>query len=260
MLPWGYVGLENNVSVPSTLVINAVAGNDTVRIASTYNAKKVVVNGGDGNDVIYGSDQADQLYGGAGDDLIFGNGGDDRIVGGDGNDYLDGGAGNDKIWGQAGNDVLVGGLGNDYLDGGDGNDVLYGGLVPTSKATRSRSAAASDGDDTLLGGAGYDQLDGGTGNNVMDAGYDGIHEVMRGSQGKNTGYIHMVRGRPEDALSSTGRKILIRVGTLTPQPAPVPPGSATRTVALAAQPTSTVVVPQGPIALVAKPRKARHLA
>jgi Ca2+-binding RTX toxin-like protein len=46
------------------------------------------------------------------------------INGGDGNDVLIGGAGNDTINGGAGDDVLIGGLGEDILDGGLGNNTV----------------------------------------------------------------------------------------------------------------------------------------
>lgn len=46
------------------------------------------------------------------------------LNGGNGNDLLFGGPGNDILIGDAGNDILVGGRGNDTLDGGSGNNRL----------------------------------------------------------------------------------------------------------------------------------------
>jgi len=46
------------------------------------------------------------------------------IDGGNGNDLLIGGAGDDHLSGSAGNDVLIGGRGQDVLDGGPGFDIL----------------------------------------------------------------------------------------------------------------------------------------
>src|SRR5215510_6948098 len=46
------------------------------------------------------------------------------IDGGDGNDVLIGGGGNDTILGGAGDDVLIGGAGIDTLDGGPGDNVV----------------------------------------------------------------------------------------------------------------------------------------
>ena len=71
----------------------------------------------------------DQLImdGGEGNDILVGNAGDDTIKGGGDNDNLDGGGGSDQ---------LEGGEGADRLDGGDGNDTLEGGtcLLYTSDA------------------------------------------------------------------------------------------------------------------------------
>jgi Ca2+-binding RTX toxin-like protein len=51
------------------------------------------------------------------------------IDGGDGDDVLVGGAGNDTILGGAGDDVLIGGPGIDTLDGGPGNNVVIQSAV-----------------------------------------------------------------------------------------------------------------------------------
>jgi hypothetical protein len=50
------------------------------------------------------------------------------LFGAAGMDLLDGGTLNDRLYGGAGNDVLNGNGGNDYLEGGDGDDRLFGGL------------------------------------------------------------------------------------------------------------------------------------
>ncbi|MGE5546080.1 MAG: cadherin-like domain-containing protein [Solirubrobacterales bacterium] len=99
-----------------------------------------VINGGDGNDVIYGD--AKMSHG----KIKEGSGG--------GNDTLNGGAGNDVIHAGGGNDVVDGGTGNDTIDGGKGNDVLNGG----------------DGDDTFLFdfGQGHDVVHGGSGSDWVD--------------------------------------------------------------------------------------------
>ena len=46
--------------------------------------------------------------------VLNGGEGDDIIIGSDGDDFLFGGPGND---------VIIGGLGNDVIDGGDGDDI-----------------------------------------------------------------------------------------------------------------------------------------
>ena len=121
-----------------------------------------VIDGGDGDDLIWGAGRDDALYGGAGNDRIWG---DDEVVdlaaAFHGNDLLDGGSGNDQLSGQGGNDELYGGTGNDVLVGDDtatrlagehhGDDYLDG----------------EDGNDELQGQGGADALFGGAGNDVL---------------------------------------------------------------------------------------------
>ncbi|MBY8139152.1 cadherin-like domain-containing protein, partial [Vibrio fluvialis] len=65
-----------------------------------------------------------ELFNVAGDS----RGGDDILNGGDGNDILYGQGGDDTLNGGAGNDILIGGYGNDILTGGDGDDLfVFGG-------------------------------------------------------------------------------------------------------------------------------------
>ncbi len=85
---------------------------------------QIVVNGGDGNDIIQGSQLPDTLNGDSDNDRIFGRAGNDQIDGGSGNDFLNGGLGDDALTGGVGNDVVVGDFGADSLTGGDGDDLL----------------------------------------------------------------------------------------------------------------------------------------
>ena len=68
------------------------------------------------------------VFGLDGDDAIQGTAVDASINlvldGGNGDDVLLGGAGNDTLNGGAGDDVLIGGDGLDVLDGGTGNNLL----------------------------------------------------------------------------------------------------------------------------------------
>jgi hypothetical protein len=108
------------------VVVNAGDGNDVVNLNFTsFNGiavsplgKPSVVNGGNGNDAIYG---------GKGNDLLYGNAGIDTLSGNAGNDTLSGDAGNDLLYGGDGADALYGGDGDDYLNGGPGTDTFYGG-------------------------------------------------------------------------------------------------------------------------------------
>jgi Ca2+-binding RTX toxin-like protein len=117
-----------DITGTETISLKPGTGNDTVTIGDltgAKNLKKVIVDGGDGNDVIDASGNNNvnvQL-------VLRGGNGDDIIKGGAGNDIIQGGAGNDQLYGNGGVDLLDGGDGNDRLDGGnDGSvDKLIGG-------------------------------------------------------------------------------------------------------------------------------------
>lgn len=84
------------------VIINALAGNDTVRVVGNVSAE------------IHGGDGADYIIGGSGNDVIWGDDGGDLIYGGNGNDVLVGGAGGsrsalEQLFGEAGDDILIGG-------------------------------------------------------------------------------------------------------------------------------------------------------
>jgi Ca2+-binding RTX toxin-like protein len=94
--------------------INAGDGDDVIDLTSlTFSYDDVVLNGGNGNDVLWGND---------GDDTINGDAGDDNLQGGKGNDVINGGSGNDTIKGYDGDDQINGGAGFDVMTGGNGSD------------------------------------------------------------------------------------------------------------------------------------------
>lgn len=96
----------------------------------------LVLQGGDGDDVITsgfrddtvaGGPGADRLRGGDGDDVLQGDSGNDSLFGGGDDDLLEGGSGNDSLEGSSGDDTLRGDQGNDLLDGEFGDDLfIYG--------------------------------------------------------------------------------------------------------------------------------------
>ncbi len=184
-------------SAVANLVVNGLAGNDTLSVGTIDQVRSLVLilNGGDGddlldalganiggvrlalngdigNDTINGSLGNDTLSGGDGDDSCVGFAGNDTIIGGAGQDLLGGGLGNDSINGgeghdalngQQGDDSVLGGLGNDTLKGDIGNDTLLGG-------SGDDNLNGMAGDDSILGGVGQDALLGGVGNDTLDGG------------------------------------------------------------------------------------------
>ncbi len=91
-------------------IITGLAGDDVIDASGvSAGAMSLVLDGGDGDDV---------LIGGAGNDVIFGGAGDDVLIGGEGDDVLDGGDGDDIIIGGPGNDVEI----NGFLAGAGSED------------------------------------------------------------------------------------------------------------------------------------------
>jgi Ca2+-binding RTX toxin-like protein len=133
-----------NLSSTTVIEVYGKNGNDFITISGL--AHTVLVEGGNGNDIIVAADNDPSavfaLRGGSGNDILIGGRGFDLLVGGSGDDLLIGLGGNDRLKGEDGNDILLGGDGDDVLEGGKGNDVL-------------------------IGGAGSDSLDGGPGKNVL---------------------------------------------------------------------------------------------
>ncbi|MDB5324320.1 MAG: Delta-60 repeat-containing protein [Phycisphaerales bacterium] len=109
----------------SKIAIDARAGNDLIDASAS--PVPVVLNGGDGNDLLLGGAYDDSLSGNAENDTLFGGRGNDILHGNDGNDYLNGGPGADQLFGDAGNDQLFA-FDNaiDTVDGGPGFDRAHG--------------------------------------------------------------------------------------------------------------------------------------
>jgi len=121
------------------------------------------IKGGQGNDTIHGDSSGENNnYGG--NDLLEGGDGDDVIYGYGGSDTIDGGKGSNLLYGDEGNDFLKVGspddllksldgksYGDNYMDGGKGNDSLTGNI--------GNDVLNGNGDaDTLTGGAGADKF------------------------------------------------------------------------------------------------------
>jgi len=138
--------------------IYALGGNDIVNARGSGGAGlaflgPVVIEGGEGDDLLRGSWGADVITGGPGNDRleghqsadsIDGGPGDDELTGGDGGDTLVGGAGSDSYSASAGNDVIFAddGEADGQINGGAGSDTAYydAGLDPTPLAVENRIA------------------------------------------------------------------------------------------------------------------------
>ena len=215
--------------------IFAYGDNDTILINSLTSGKTVQVFGGGGNDTLRVDSSVTSgvmLNGGDGNDLLVGGSGNDLLIGGLGNDWLNGGDGSDSVTGGAGNDVYAfsGATGNQtdtvVESVGEGTDTLNFTALTTSVTVNLTSdttlatmaqrivkvgsagqsthfenvfgGSANDfisgnaanngligngGNDTLNGGDGNDYLDGGDGNDLLKGGNDG--DVLFGGLGND---------------------------------------------------------------------------
>lgn len=85
-----------------TATITALAGDDVIDASGVdASAMRLVLEGGEGDDVLIGSAGADVLHGGAGDDVLIGGTGNDVLEGGDGDDLFIAGSGDIEINGFA---------------------------------------------------------------------------------------------------------------------------------------------------------------
>jgi Ca2+-binding RTX toxin-like protein len=116
------------VAVGDRLQINGLGGNDVIDASTTIAGTiQMLLDGGDGDDVLLGGDGDDVLIGGDGADVLFSGDGDNVLFGGDGDDVLRGGTGDDVLDGGAGDDILIGGGGDDvFLNGEVVFDLVIG--------------------------------------------------------------------------------------------------------------------------------------
>lgn len=153
--------------IADTVTIDAGDGDDIITTSDGVTSTSLVVNAGEGNDIVSGSELNDEIFGeagndiiqaGAGDDFVSGGTGDDVLVGAAGDDVLEGNEDNDLLTGDAGNDTLLGGSGDDFLEGGSGSDVVDGGEGNDRAVFIVGQEQTDDINDTYIGGADTDTL------------------------------------------------------------------------------------------------------
>ncbi len=90
-----------NIDAVEQLEVNGGGGDETFTLENLAptDIKKVVFNGGEGNDRLSGQDARVKIQadGGEGHDVLLGSNQNDRLAGGQGNDSLTGGAGRDQF-------------------------------------------------------------------------------------------------------------------------------------------------------------------
>ncbi len=129
--------------------LSAGSGNNTMD-ASQFTNGAVLLDGGDGNDVLIGGYKDDTLNGGNGNDTLYGGGGSDDLNGEEGDDTLNG----------CGNiDTTIGTDGSDSLDGGNGNDTYVFDITYLLNTTTMMYEFIFQGTDTIFdSGGAHDQL------------------------------------------------------------------------------------------------------
>lgn len=147
----------------------AVVGNERGDIVMPFSAKSVIVDSGDGKDIVYGNVKGGNI-----------------ILGGKDHDILHGAnhspGTRDKNTDVL-TDVIVGGGGHDLIDGMGGKDIIHTGeinehLNKISSYKKGDWAVGHLGDDEIYGSRGHDFLQGGSGNDTMFGGAG--HDVMVG--------------------------------------------------------------------------------
>ena len=93
----------------SKLALNGLGGEDTLRLQNGQGQLPVVLDGGEGNDLLFGGNFGDKLLGGPGNDVVQGGQGADNIFLGDGDDTFvwNPGDASDVIEGEAGTDNVL---------------------------------------------------------------------------------------------------------------------------------------------------------
>jgi hypothetical protein len=178
-----------------SVVINLFDRDDSVAFSNVI--APVVVDGGDGDDVLRGAGFGDLLIGGAGDDSFGGSPENDRYDGGPGSDAYFQGSGSLL---DEGADVFVGGPGVDVASYAGGFDDDEGGFSPAPPVFVSLDNAPNDGrlnegdnmfdvedvvggggDDVITGSPASNTLTGGGGRDRVDGG-PGVDSVSGGTE------------------------------------------------------------------------------
>ncbi|MGZ0172770.1 MAG: beta strand repeat-containing protein [Planctomycetales bacterium] len=169
----------------STIVIDSGDGDDVITGSDDFSE---MIDGDDGNDTITGGGGDDTIDAGDGNDLITGGAGLDSILGGNGQDIIDGGTGNDTIDAGDGQDLVDGGEGDDVINAGDGLDIVNGGagadIINGMSGTDVLNGDADN--DTILGGSENDQINGGEGDDIVNG--QAGNDTVNGDAGDDTAY------------------------------------------------------------------------
>ncbi len=200
--------------------INALAGNDRVRIGELYDAHPAYLNIdlGPGNDRADGSPHAETIIGGSGNDRVSAGAGNDFVNAGAGDDVVVGDAGNDSIIGLDGNDTIYGGDGIDSISSGEGEDSINGGnqadwifaaggndrIVETETRQIDARGQSTDSGNFIDAGDGNDYVEA-----VWNSQFSGKNDTVRGGRGDDYLFDHGDYVSPSGANISSNYSVLL---------------------------------------------------
>jgi hypothetical protein len=195
--PSGIYGNEVvTCSAPARVTVSAGDGDDILHTSSTTPNVPIVIDAGDGKDLVEGDKNADEIHGGGGNDTIKGGYGKDLVDGGDGNDVVVGGGDADQVLGGAGDDELEPDAAEDpsadVVDGGPGVD-----RIEADYSSRFSSAPAPFLAFTLAGGA--DDGRPGEGDDIRNVERLTLHNAAKviGTDASEYVKLHQVGGNGE---------------------------------------------------------------
>jgi len=221
-----------------------LSGSSLMIDGSAEHDGQLVIQGGQGNDLLTGGALADTISGGAGNDTLNGGSGNDSLSGGDSNDLLAGGAGSDVLDGGPGVDIasyltssagVTVDLATGTGAGGDaaGDKILTSGGVSTIETVigsnfgdnitgeaQNNTLQGLKGNDTLRGGSGNDIVFGGDGNDVLDGG-DG-NDSLNGEAGNDLSKEDWATTCCQAATAMTSSMVVLRMTRWTAELVTIP--------------------------------------
>ena len=183
-----------NVADIDSIFVDGQAGNDFITFlqadfSGVSPGIEIMLQGGDGEDVIIGSSLNDNIEGGAGDDSIYGGEGNDEIDGGGDNDFLVGGTGeivgdingdgalnfldaDAGAFSQALTELLLSGEYRIEFDLNLNGDVEFTDIMFLAAVIIDGTVfgGGDDGNNIINGGTGDDEIFSGAGDDVLEGG------------------------------------------------------------------------------------------
>ena len=197
----------NDLGSTSNVVSQEVLGIPSVCSGGRYGTyilghpASPVINGSNGNDLLYAFGGNYRVNGFAGNDCLVAGNGNNVLMDGDGNDGVTAGDGSDSALLGNGNDTVTAGNGRDSVHAGNGRDVVAlgggsGDVVNLGDGTDTIAVGNGSGDHAVVGD-GNDTITVGTGssNDVnLGRGTDavsirGSHDDIVGGAGNETVYL-----------------------------------------------------------------------